>query len=291
MRLSRPCLPLLLSSLLLSGAALADPTLDRILSTHQIQLGHWPGEVPFSFLDASKQPIGYAIDLCKRVVQDLAKKAGGPVSIHWVEVDGKTRFSLTDAGKVDLLCADTTNTRERQQKYGFSHTVFVAGTRILTDKAKGYHSVADLKGKAVAVIGSTTGEKLVSGLSRDKELNYRIVPAKGLDEAFALLEQGKVDGVGYDDILLADKAAHSKAGADNYVFLTEYLSVEPYGLMVRKGDTDLLKEVNRSLTDLFLSGEIIGIYNRWFVNSERKIPVGHILREDFKIPNNYPAYP
>lgn len=265
----------------------ADATLDRIRQSKQIQLGHWPGEVPFSYLDDAKQPIGYSIDLCKRIVQDLSKKLGVELHINWVAVDSKTRFTLMDDEKIDLLCADTTNNAERQKKYNFTHSIFVAGTRVIVDKKSQLTRIDQLKGKRIAVVASTTGETLI----RNRTQNVQIVPAKGLDEAWELLETGKVDGIGYDDILLADRSARSKAGANAYEFLSDYFSVEPYGLMLRKADTDLNKAANHVLNELFLSKEIYTIYNRWFVNKERNIPLGHILREDFLTPNNYPAYP
>jgi len=273
--------------LLATSAVQADATLDRIRQSKQIQLGHWPGEVPFSYLDEQKQPTGYSIELCKRIVQSLSKKLNVDVQVNWVAVDSKTRFTLMDDQKIDLLCADTTNNAERQKKYGFSHSIFVAGTRIIVDKKSQLSRVDDLKGKRIAVIASTTGETLV----RNRALNFQVIPAKGLDEAWELLETGKADGIGYDDILLADRSSRSKAGAAQYEFLADYLSVEPYGLMMRKADGDFTKAIDHVLGELFVSKEIYGIYNRWFVNKDRNIPVGHILREDFLTPNNYPAYP
>lgn len=265
----------------------ADATIDRIRQTKEIQIGHWPGEVPFSYLNEQKQPIGYSIDLCKKIVQDMSKKWGMELHVNWVEVDAKSRFSLMDEGKIDLLCADTTNTADRQKRFGFSHSIFVAGTRIITEKKRNLTRINDLYGKRIAVIASTTGETLV----RNRVQNVEVIAAKGLDDAWEMLESRKVDGIGYDDVLLADRSARSKAGAGEYEFLTDYLSVEPYGLMLRKADTELTKAVNHVLSDLFISKDIYTIYNRWFVNKERNIPAGHILREDFLTPNNYPAYP
>jgi len=265
----------------------ADIALDRIAETRQIQLGHWPGEMPFSDLDGQRQPIGYAVDLCKVVVKDIGKQMGADIHINWVAVDAKTRFSLMDEGKIDLLCADTTNNVERQKKYNFSYSIFVAGNRILMNKKQHVVNIDALDGQRIAVIASTTGATLV----RDRVRRAEIVAVKDLDEAWGLLESGKVDGIGYDDILLADRYARSKAGAGQYDFLIDYVSVEPYGLMVRKADKDLIKAVNRTLSQVYFSKEIYRIYNRWFVNEDRHIPLGHILREDFLTPNNYPAYP
>ncbi|WP_026182495.1 amino acid ABC transporter substrate-binding protein [Leeia oryzae] len=287
---SLPILGALCAALTIS--AHADATMDRVLKTHEINLGHFPGEAPFSDVDSQKNPVGYSIDLCKRFVDDLGKKTGAPIKINWVDVvDAKNRFILMDAKKIDALCSDTTNNRERQKKYGFSHTMFVAGIRLITQKDKNYKGFLDLKTKKVGVIAGTTGENLLRGVSNDKQLGYQIVVAKDLESLWELLETQKVEAIAYDDILLANKASHSKAGAAAYHFLNEYLSVEPYGIMTRKEDTDLLKSINRTLSDLYFSGEIMSIYNRWFMNSERKIPLGHILGEDFKVPNNYPAYP
>lgn len=275
----------------LASAAQADATLDRILKTKQIRLGHWPGEIPFSHVDAGGQPVGYSIDLCKRVVQDLAKRAGGEIAIGWEAVDAKTRFTMMDDGRIDILCADTTNTVERQRKYGFSHTLFVAGTRVLVPKASTAAGLGDLARKKFGLIPATTGDALIRAASAERSLHLEFVTAKGLDDLFRLLEAGEVDGIGYDDVLLADKISRSKAGADGYRFLKEYFSIEPYGLMVRKADTDLLAAIDRTLADLFVGGAIHAIYDRWFMNAERKVPLGYILRDDFRNPNNHPAFP
>lgn len=271
--------------------AQAGETLDKILKTRQISLGHWPGEIPFSHVDAAGQPVGYSIDLCKRVVQDLSRRAGGELVVSWTAVDAKTRFSLMDDGRIDLLCADTTNTSERQKKYGFSHTIFVAGTRVLVPKGSAAASLGDLSRKKIGLIPATTGDALIRAASAERSLHLEAVAAKGLDDLFRLLEAGEVDAIGYDDVLLADKISRSKAGADGYRFLKEYFSIEPYGLMVRKNDSELLAAVNKTLGEIFVSGAILGIYDRWFVNAERKVPLGYILRDDFRNPNNHPAFP
>ncbi|MCB6183830.1 amino acid ABC transporter substrate-binding protein [Leeia sp. TBRC 13508] len=280
------------SAMLISQPSVADATLDRILSSGQINLGHFPGEEPFSDVDAQKQPIGYSIDLCKRVVEDLSKSSGKPIQINWVDVvDAKNRFTLMDGKKIDALCADTTNNRERQKKYSFSYTMYVAGIRLLSDKSKSYKSFSDLRGKKVGVIAGTTGEGLLKGVSNDKQLGYQVVMSKDLESLWELLEKKQVEAIAYDDILLANKAAKSKAGGNAYTFLHEYLSVEPYGIMTRKDDVDFMKTINKTLANLFITGEIMTYYNKWFMNGSRKIPLGHILSEDFKAPNNYPAYP
>lgn len=270
-----------------SFRAEADTTLGRIYQSRQIQLGYAPGKAPFSDLDELKKPTGYAIDLCKFVVQAMGKQIGADIQINWVAVDTRTRFSLMDGNRIDLLCADTTNNEERQQKYQFSYTFFVSGTRILMNRKHHLVDINGLNGQRIAVIAGTTGAALV----RHRVGRTEIVAVKDLDEAWDLLENGKVDGIGYDDILLADHYARSKVAANQYDFLMDYLSVEPYGLMARKADKDLMAIVNRTLSQLYFSKEIYRIYERWFVNEARRIPVGHILREDFLTPNNYPAYP
>ncbi|NLR76749.1 amino acid ABC transporter substrate-binding protein [Leeia aquatica] len=270
--------------------SLADPTLDRIMQTKEIRLGHWTDDEPFSFVEAG-QPTGYAVELCKRFLQDLSKKAGGEIRIKWVPLDSKTRFSLLDGGQYDILCGGTTNTAERQQKYAFSHTIFVTGTRVMGRKDRKLTSLAAYKGLRLGVMPGTTATKLITQLSNEKHYNYVFVPGKTADELWTLLEQGKVDGLAYDDTQLLDHAAHSKAGPDAYAFAHEYLSVQPYGLLLRKSDPDLLKALNRTLSDIMIGGEATGIYNRWFMNAKRKTPLNHILREDFNTPNNHPAFP
>lgn len=266
-------------------------TLDDASHRGTIRFGYWPGEVPFSDHSASRVPVGYSVDLCRRVAEIVGAALGKPLRAEWVEINADTRFSFLDNGTIDLACADITNTRARQEKYAFSHTIFVAGTRLI---AKASHDVPtwdSLQGKAVGVVGNTTGEKLVKDLDENLGLHLRIVTAKSLREAWDLLEKDQVEAVGYDDILLSNLAAKSPAGADAFRFAEGYLSVEPYGLMMRRGDDGFRKRVNDALASIYASGEIEGIYNRWFMNADRRVPKSMHLREDFMLPNAYPAFP
>jgi glutamate/aspartate transport system substrate-binding protein len=167
-------------------------------------------------------------------------------------------------GTVDLECGSTTNNAERQKQVSFAPTTFVTANRILSKKSSGIKTLADLKGKTVVSTSGTSNLKQLTTLNADQHLGINILPAKDHAEAFLMVETGRAAAFVMDDILLASLAANSKAPSD-YEISKEALSVEPYGIMLRKDDPAFKKLVDATISNVLTSGDINRIYHKWFL--------------------------
>lgn len=267
----------------LSAGAVAEDTLEKIRQTRSITIGNREAARPFSFLDAEKKPVGYSVDLCLRVVDTLRKELKIPdLKVKYVTLSGAERIPKLMDGTVDLECGSTTNTKARQEKVDFSYTIFVAGMKILTADTGVTHP-SNLGGRKVALSKGTTSEKLFTQM-RDAELgSMQLVSYPSNAEAFKALQAGQVTAFPQDDILLMGMLA-SAPDAQKFRLTESYLSIEPYAIMVRKGDEGLLSAVDRTLRGLYTSGQINAIYDRWFDTETIKLPMSRLLRDSFSRP-------
>ena len=266
-------------------------TLKRIKDSGAITIGVREASVPFSYIDAQKQPQGYSIDLCLKVADAVKTELKMPrLDVRFVPVTSGNRIAMVKDGKVDLECGSTTNTRDRQKDVAFAYTTFVAGIKMLAKKSSNITSVEDLRGKTVVVTKGTTSEKMLKQLNDDRVLKLTILETTDHNESFAAVADGRAVAFPMDDILLYGLISKA-AKPDDFAVVGRYLSVEPYGIMLRKDDQPFERIVDKTLTDLFQSGEVRRIYARWFSTSQLTVPMNQYLKEAFVIPNTYPAWP
>ena len=275
------------------GSQPAEPidTLKRIRDSGAITIGVREASVPFSFVDAQKQPQGYSIDLCLRIADAVKNELRLPrLDVRFLPVTSSNRIPMVKDGKVDLECGSTTNTRDRQKDVAFAYTTFVAGIKMLAKKSSNISSIEDLRGKTVVVTKGTTSEKMLKQMNEDRVLKLTILETTDHNESFAAVADGRAVAFPMDDILLYGLI--SKASKpDDFAVVGRYLSVEPYGIMLRKDDPAFERIVDKTLNDLFQSGEVKRIYARWFSTRELTVPMNQYLKEAFVIPNTYPAWP
>lgn len=289
-----------LACALLVGAAAAGPvpaqplsgTLKKIKDTGTVTIGHRDASVPFSYLDDKQQPVGYSMDLCARLVDAIkAELKLSALQVKLVPVTSQTRIPLMTNGTVDMECGSTTNSMERQKQVAFVVTTFVTGTKLLVKKGSGIKSYKDLKGKAVVVTSGTTNERAIKELDAKENLGLRFIPAKDHAESFLTVESGRAAAFPMDDILLYGLRANSKSPAD-FEIVGEFLSYDPYAIMLRKDDPPFKKLADDTIAGLFKSGEINKIYAKWFQapippkNVNLDVPMSEGLREAIKNPND-----
>jgi glutamate/aspartate transport system substrate-binding protein len=273
-----------------SGAAPAD-TLKRVKDTGAITIGVREASVPFSFIDAQKQPQGYSIDLCLKVADAVKSELKMQrLDVRFLPVTSGNRIAMVKDGKVDLECGSTTNTRDRQKDVAFAYTTFVAGIKMLAKKSSNISSIEDLRGKTVVVTKGTTSEKMLKQMNEDRVLKLTILETTDHNESFAAVADGRAVAFPMDDILLYGLISKAPK-PDDYAVVGRYLSVEPYGIMLRKDDPAFEHLVDKTLNDLFQSGDVKRIYARWFSTRELTVPMNQYLKEAFVIPNTYPAWP
>jgi len=260
-------LAVLIGASVISGAAQAQEltgTMKKIKDTGTITLGVRDSSIPFSYLDDKQSYQGYSIDLCMKIVNAVQKQLGlTSLNVKMNPVTSATRIPLMANGTVDLECGSTTNNLERQKQVAFAPTTFVTANRLLAKKSSHINSLDDMKGKSLVSTSGTSNLKQVTALNAERNLGMNIMAAKDHAEAFLMVETGRATAFAMDDILLASLAASSKSPND-YTITKEALSVEPYGIMLRRDDPQFKKVVDTAIENVFKSGEINKIYAKWF---------------------------
>lgn len=238
--------------------------IEKIRDAKVVTMAYRTNALPFSFKDPSGQPAGYTVELCKRVAASMASqlKISG-LKIEWIEATSQNRFALVEKRDVDMECGATTATLKRMERVDFSSYVFVDSTGVLATVASGIKSFSDLAGKRVAVIAGTTNEQALKRALKRGLVNAEVVLHKSRDSAIAALEEGKVDAFASDKILLEGIARKVK-DTSKYGLLPDDLSIEPYAIMLPRGDSALRLEINRALSRVFSSAAIKDIFERTF---------------------------
>src|SRR6202165_5030908 len=240
-------------------------TLKKIKETSAITLGHRESSVPFSYYDDKQQAVGYAMDLCHRIVDAVkAELKLAQLEVKLNPVTSATRIPLIANGTVDLECGSTTNNLEREKQVSFTITHFVTANRFVSKKSANLKTVDDLKGKTIVSTSGTTNIKQITEIGAQRHLDLNIIAAKDHAEAFLMVETGRAAAFVMDDILLYSLVAGSKSPQD-YVISADALSVEPYGIMLRRGDPAFKQVVDQAMIDTYRSGAINGIYETWFL--------------------------
>ena len=278
----RPFFPggLLLALILLATGASAQtseglsPALARIKNAHVVHLGYRESSPPFSFLDQANRPIGYSLELCEAIVDEIAIEVDdGDLKIEYVKVTPEDRIQAVLQNRIDLECGSTTANAERSKQVAFSPLMFVAGTRLMVPKASHVQSVTDLKGKTVVVTKGTTNEQAIHNADKKFTLGLNIVTSPDHEQSYQMLVDGKADAFATDDILLYGLIARHKS-QDKFRVTGDFLSYDPYGIMFQKGDPQLAAVVERAFRKLGSGHDLIPLYEKWFV---RRLPTGERL--------------
>jgi ABC-type amino acid transport substrate-binding protein len=250
-----------------AAAALAQetrPTLDKIREQGAIDLGYRETSPPFSFLDKDGKPAGYSVDLCQQVAGALRQSLKRPdLKVKWVAVTPADRIARLIKGSVDLGCESATITFDRMEQVAFSHMIFVDGASLLATADSGIAGVRDLAGKRVGVVPHTTTEKALARALAARAVQARVISVSEHGEGLDDLEAGRLDAYASDRSLLAGLLARAR-NPSRLRLSRDYYSYEPYGLMMRRGDNAFQTQVNRTLSSLYRSEQIVPIYERWF---------------------------
>jgi len=238
--------------------------LKRIAETKTINIGVRADAMPFSFMMAGGTPEGFMVDLCQRVVRSIASQLKLPaLNVSWVLVTVQSRFDVVAKGNADMECGASTITLGRMKQVDFSSVTFVESTGLMVKAASGVRSLSDLAGRKIVVIRGTTNERAVAAQLKRRQLNTTVVQVSSGDEALAALESGKADAFASDRLLLVGAVSKAK-DPRSLILLGEQLSIEPYGIVLPRGDSALRLAVNTALAQVYASGEIDEIFRRWF---------------------------
>ena len=236
--------------------------LKKIGQSKTITIGYRTDAMPFSYAEGG-QIDGFSIDLCKRVVTSIERQIRVQLQVKWVPVTSQSRFDAVAKGTVDMECGASTMTLSRMKQVDFSSVIFVETTNLLVKAGPGPRSISEMSGKTIAVVAGTTNERAINEQIKRRLLDTKVAAFKTRDEAFAAFDQGKADAYASDRLLLVGAVAKAK-DPKSLVLIPEELSIEPYGIVLPRGDSAFRLAVNTGLAQVYSSGAIIEIFRRWF---------------------------
>ena len=245
-------------------------TLLKARASGAVIVAHRESSIPFSYLSGRGEPIGYSIELCRKLVDAMQAEVGRELEIKWLPVTSESRMDAVASGRADLECGSTTSNLERAKRVAFSPTIFVSGTKLMVKRGSPIKSFRDLKGRTVVVTSGTTNEQAMREIIRRFSIPFEIKVARDHAESFAELAAGRVDAFATDDVLLYGLIAKNDAKGQ-YFGVGEFLSYDPYGIMYRRGDAQMTKLVNDTFHDLAEDGEVERQYKQWFMT---RLPSG-----------------
>jgi ABC-type amino acid transport substrate-binding protein len=247
----------------LGRAQAIEGALKKIRDTKTVTIAYRTDALPFSYED-NKQPVGYTVDLCKRVVASLEQQLKiQPLTVKWVAATPQNRIELVRKGEADMECGATTATLSRMEQVDFSNPVFVDTTALLVRKGAGATSLGGLAGKKITVIGGTTNQRVLDGALKTALVSATVVTVKSREEGVAALEAGTADAMAGDRILLLGLGGKVK-DPSQYKLLDEDLGFEPYAIVLPRGDASLRLAVNRALSQIYSSDAITEVFRRAF---------------------------
>jgi glutamate/aspartate transport system substrate-binding protein len=286
---------LLALTLLVVLPASAQSTLDKVKASGSITLAYREASIPFSYLDDKAQPVGFGVDICEQIVDEVKKATGrADLKVNRQAVTSANRVPLVVNGTVDLECGSTTNNSERARQVAFAINYFYTGTRLLVQSSAGIKSLADLNKKVVVSTVGTTNFRLLRNMIAEQKLPIELIGAKDHAESALLVQTGRAAAFAMDDILLYGLRASAPQPADLAV-VGEALQVEPYAIMLRKDDPAFKQLVDAVLARMMRSGDFERLYAKWFMapippkGINLNAPMGPELRNNLKALSDRPA--
>ena len=267
-------------------------TLKKVKDTGSITVGYRESSIPFSYLDNNGKPIGYAMELCGKVVDAVKADLKMPdLKVNYAPVTSSNRIPLLENGTIDLECGSTTNSVARQKQVSFGPTYFVINVTAAVKKDSGINDFVQLGGKNIVTTSGTTAVPLLKKYEKTKDMDFKEIYGKDHAESFLLMADGRAAAFVMDDILLAGQIANSK-DPSAYKILPGSLRQEPYSMMLRKDDPQFKALVDKTIDGVMKSGDINKIYAKWFTSPippkgiNLNFPETPAIKEAFAHPND-----
>ena len=284
-----------LLSTVFAGNAFAQGTIDKVKSSGAITVAYRESSIPFSYLNDNGRPTGFGWEICGKIVDKVKQVTGlSVIEVKSQAVTSQNRIPLLQNGTVDVECGSTTNNSERAKQVTFATNYFYTGTRFLVKANSGIKDINSLKGKTVVVTTGTTNYQILRKLNTDSNIGFNLIGAKDHADAFLMVETGKADAFGMDDILLYGLRAASKNPAE-FAVVGAPIQVEPYAIMIRKDDPSFKALVDGVLADLMKSGQFDAMYKKWFMSPippkdiNLNAPMSKDLKDNEKALSDKPA--
>lgn len=270
-------------------------TLDKVKASGTITLAYRDSSIPFSYLGNDAQPTGFGWEICAKVVEQVKRATGrADLKVATQSVTSQNRIPLLLNGTIDIECGSTTNNSDRAKQVAFAINYFYTGTRLLVKSDSPIKAAADLKGKKVVSTTGTTNFQVMRKLNADMNLGFDLMGAKDHAESALMVQFGRADAFGMDDILLYGLRASAQNPAE-FTIVGEPLQVEPYAVMLRRDDPAFKKLVDDTLAGMMKSGEFETLYRKWFQSPippkgiNLNAPMSQELKDNLKALSDKPA--
>ncbi len=291
----RPALALAAITAMLALPAQAQTTLEKVKASGSISVSYRESSIPFSYLDDKAQPVGFSVDICDRIVDEIKKAtARADLKVTRQAVTSANRIPLLVNGTIDIECGSTTNNSDRAKQVAFATNFFYTGTRFLVKADSGIKGMGDLNNKIVVSTTGTTNFRVMRNLITEQKLPIELIGAKDHSESALLVESGRAAAFAMDDILLYGLRASAQNPASLAV-VGEAIQVEPYAIMVRREDPTMKALVDGVLAGMMKSGEFTRLYTKWFQSPipprgiNLNAPMGKELVDNMKLLSDKPA--
>ena len=291
----RPALALAAAATALTLPAQAQTTLEKVKGSGTISVAYRESSIPFSYLDDKAQPVGFGVEICDRIVDEVKKATGrADLKVTRQSVTSANRIPLLVNGTIDIECGSTTNNSDRGKQVAFATNYFYTGTRFLVKADSGIKGMTDLNNKVVVSTTGTTNFRIMRNLITEQKLPIELIGAKDHSESALLVESSRAAAFAMDDILLYGLRASAQNPASLAV-VGEAIQVEPYAIMVRREDPAFKALVDGVLAGLMKSGEFTKLYTRWFQSPipprgiNLNAPMGKELTDNMKALSDKPA--
>jgi ABC-type amino acid transport substrate-binding protein len=257
-------IPIFLASF---GSVSAQPTLEKVAKSGVLIIGTRTGSPPFAYVNKNNEWVGFSIELVeKAVLPGLAKKLNKQIRLEKKESAPQTRIPLLTSNAVDLIAETMTDTQSRRDQVDFSLTFFVTGAQFLVKKGTPIKNIQSVAGKRIAAQQGSTNAKII----RERVPTAKLLEFPDQPAAFQALAQGQVQAYTNDGVQLAGLRAKAPR-PDEWNVVGEFFSYEPYGMALRKNDSDFRQVVNIGLMDAISSGLYFQLYDKWF-GSKGEVP-------------------
>jgi glutamate/aspartate transport system substrate-binding protein len=280
-------------SIVSAHAQALDGTLKKIKDTGAITIAYRETSVPFSFLDDNQKPAGFAVDICLKIVDAVkATLKLDKLDIRYVPVTSATRIPLIANGTVDLECGSTTNNAERAKQVSFTNSHFLTASRYVSKKVNHIDKIDDMKGKSIASVAGTTNIKQLLEANTQRGLGINVIAAKDNPEAFLMVQTDRASAFVMDDILLAGLIANAKNGGAFVISDDAFSKPEPYGIMLRHGDTAFKAVADKATAELYTSPAMRALYDKWFMRPINAVglnlnyPMPAVMKKAFAHPSD-----
>jgi len=273
--------------------AQAGAILDRIRDSGHLVIAYREASVPFSYIGPDGKPIGYAIDLCRHLVDAVATKLGKKsLTVDYLLVTSATRVGTIADGKADLECESTTNTAERRTKVAFTVPHYITGTRYVVRSDSPIEQLSDFRDRRLVSTAGTAPLKAVRAADREYGLGIHISEVPDHPRGVEMVAQGMVDGFAMDEVLLAGLIT-TQSDPGKFKIVGKYLTIEPLAMMLPRGDADYKRVLDDEMKRLIRSGEAAELHDRWFTkpippnNRTLALPIPYLLRDFWKYPSDW----